>query len=209
MLLVLTMIIDPAAGWGRVVAAARSAARLFFLHLLPMIFLACLAEGFGMARWGKRLGELDGLKTYPLQEVIAYQVCQLVLALLMVFICAWAIKSLGSTFHMRQRFTQSLAVSIFGLGPVFLMRCFDAFPAVNPWVTWSIGAVLAAVILYQGAPRLLNPDPAHAYGLYLSCVVLLVAASGIVRFLTASLLQASFPFSEILPWVINKFTGAP
>ena len=183
------MIFDPAGGWGRAADSARSLARVLFIHLIPLLLLGCVAEGYGMIHWGKRVGNFGTVKFFTLAETMPYQVCQFGIALVVVCVGAVVLRHLGNTFHARQTFTQALAVSTFGLGPVFLMRVFDAFASANPWVTWIIGAVLTMAILYQGIPRVMRLDPSHALGVYMSSMAVLVLASGIGRMVVLYCLQ--------------------
>jgi hypothetical protein len=53
-------------------------------------------------------------------------------------------------------------------------------------------------VLYDGLPRLLLPDPTHAFGLYLSCAFVLILATGAVRLFTALYLQGNAGFSTSL-----------
>ena len=183
------MIFDPDSGWGRAAESARSAARVLLLHLLPLLLLGCVAEGYGMMRWGKRAGQFGTMKVFTLEEAMSYQTCQFGVALVVVFLGAIMLRGLANTFHTRQKFTQALTVSVFGLGPVFLMRVCDAFPAVPPLVPWIIGAALTMAILYQGIPRVMRLDPSHALGVYMSSMMVLVLASGIGRLLVVYCLQ--------------------
>jgi hypothetical protein len=189
MFLVLLMFFDPAGGWGRVAESARSIGRVLLLHLLPLLLIGCVAEGFGMMRWGKRVSQFGTLKIFTLDETVRYQACQFGVGLLVVCASAVVLRHLGNTFHRRQKFTQALAVSVFGLGPVFLMRVCDAFPAVYPWVPWIIGAVLTMAILYQGIPRVMRLDPSDALGVYMASLTVLVLASGIGRLVVIYFLQ--------------------
>ncbi len=63
---------------------------------------------------------------------------------------------------------------------------------MSPWVTWTIGIVLSIGVLYQGIPRMMEPDPPHAFGLYLMSAVLLCLITGLERFVTAWYLQGKF-----------------
>jgi hypothetical protein len=107
----------------------------------------------------------------------------------MVGACAEGIKHLCKTFHDRHLFAAALTVSVFSLGPVFLMRVCDAFPAVHPMVSWGIGAVLGVSVLYHGLPRLMAVGAAHAAGVYLASAMLLFMVSGIGRVLVVYYLQ--------------------
>ena len=189
MFLVLLMIFDAEAGWSRAVESARSIVRVLLLHLLPLLLLGCVAEGFGMMRWGKRVSQFGTMKTFTLEEVMRYQACHFVVGVVVVCLCALVLRGLSNTFHVRQTFAQGLTVCVFGLGPIFLMRVFDAFPALFPWLGWMIGAALAMGILYQGVPRVMRLDPAHAFGVYMSASMVLVLASALGRVLVIYFLQ--------------------
>jgi len=65
-------------------------------------------------------------------------------------------------------------------------------------VSWAIGIMLSVGVLYQGVPRTMEPDPAHAFGLYLMTALLVVLISGLVRFATAAYLQGKFPALQSL-----------
>ena len=51
-------------------------------------------------------------------------------------------------------------------------------------MTWAIGIVLSIAVLYHGVPRMMEPDPSHAFGLFLMSSLLLVLITGMVRFVT-------------------------
>jgi len=116
----------------------------------------------------------------------------MILALVVVFLGAKLIKSIGETFHTRHSYTKAFTVVAYGLSPLFMVRLFDAFPKVSPWVTWTLGILLSLAVLYQGVPRVMQPDPPHAFGLFLVSAILLVIITGLARFLTAWYLQGEF-----------------
>jgi hypothetical protein len=189
MFLALIMILDPTRGWERAARSGRSVLRILLLHLFPMLLLGCVAEGYGMNRWGKPAGEFGARKTYDLAQIIPFQLCYIATGLITVCICAVVLGALADTFQPRQKFSQALVVSVFALGPVFLMRVADAFPAINPWLSWGIGAVMVVAFLYHGLPRVLHIDPAHALGYYVSSSVMVVLISGLIRVLMLMLVQ--------------------
>ena len=71
-------------------------------------------------------------------------------------------------------------------------------PGISPWVAWAIGICLSVAVLYQGVPRIMEPDPPHAFGLFLMSALLLVLITGLVRFATAAYLQGKFPALQSL-----------
>ncbi len=63
---------------------------------------------------------------------------------------------------------------------------------MSPWISWAIGIVLSVAVLYHGVPRMMEPDPAHAFGLFLMSALLLVLITGLVRFVTGMYLLGKF-----------------
>lgn len=186
------MFFDPATGWRLASEAGRSWSRLIFLHALPLLLVGCVAEGYGMLRWGKHVGEFGATRHFELPDVVRYEAVRFSLAVLLVLVVAALVRVLANTFHARNDFRPAFTVAVFGLGPVLLLRIADAFPAVNMWVSWGIGAVLAAAVLYQGIPRVLRADPAHAIGLYLSSAMLVLLGSGLAQ------LAGQFAFGHLM-----------
>ena len=52
--------------------------------------------------------------------------------------------------------------------------------------------VLSVAALYHGIPRVMEPDPPHAFGLYLTSSLLLALASGLADFLAAWWMMGRF-----------------
>jgi hypothetical protein len=132
------------------------------------------------------------LKEFTIQEVIAYEVVQCLLGLVLVFFGAKLVKSLGETFHGQHTFEQAFKTVAYGLSPLFLLRLLDAFRGVSPWTSWGIGIALSIAVLYHGVPRVMQPDPPQAFGLYLVSSVVLAMTSGAIRLVTAWALAGRF-----------------
>ena len=56
----------------------------------------------------------------------------------------------------------------------------------------TIGICLSVAVLYHGVPRMMEPDPPHAFGLFLMSSLLLALVTGLVRFATAAYLSGKF-----------------
>ena len=136
------------------------------------------------------------IRKFTAAEVTLFEVAQLLLTLAVVFVCAHLVKILGETFHDRHSYTQAFTVVAYTLSPVFLFRLLDVFPMMNPWVPWAIGIVLSIWIYYQGLPRVMKPDPSHAFELYMISLMILVATTGLVRLLTALCLRGRIDFAH-------------
>jgi len=199
MIKALLLVFEPEAAWERIFRSQRKLLSILWLHVMPMLVLVALAEGYGLVTWGRWQQDSERLKVFALGEAVVYEVLQLLLMLAVVFIGAKIIKSLGETFHGRHTYLQAFTVVAYGLSPLFLLRLCDAFKTVSPWVSWTIGIVLCVAILYQGVPRIMLPDPPHAFGLYLMSALMLAIITGLARFVTAWYLTGMFkPVEEFI-----------
>lgn len=178
--------------WQRIAEAPRKWGVLLVTYVLPMVFLSCAAEGYGLVHWGKARGQLARVVPFPIKQAVVFEAGQFLLLVGTVFLAAKLIKSLGETFHGRHNFSQTFTVAAYGLGPYFLLRLFNAFPAVPLWVTWIIGIVLCMSVLYSGLPLVMRPDPPHALGLYLMSCLFILIITGLLCFITTWYLLGKF-----------------
>ena len=198
MIKALLLIFNTTGTWERIVLARRSLGFVLAAHLLPLLLLASAAEGYGLVHWGKWQGEIGRIKNFPIREVVVVEAGQLLLALVVVFVGANMIKSIGETFHGRHTYAQAFTTVAYGLSPLFLLRLLDAFRGTPPWVSWAIGIVLSIAVLYHGVPRMMEPDPPHAFGLFFMSALLLALVSGLARLVTASFLQGKFAKLQVV-----------
>ena len=195
MIKALLLLFEPTETWEKIFRAQRSVAFVFWRFLLPLILLVALAEGLGLHYWGKWQQDALRLKRFETGEAIIFEFAQVLIGLVLVFVAAKLLKALGDTFHGRHTMQQTFTVAAYGLSPVFIVRLFDSFPAMNSWVpllTWALGVTCLVTVLYQGIPRIMMPDPPHAFGLYLMGAVLLAVLTGLDRFVTTWYLQGRF-----------------
>ncbi len=186
MIKALLLIFNPVGTWDEIVRTRRHLAFVFTLYLLPLLVLTGAGEGWGLAHWGKMQGDIvPHLRLFTLGEVVIFEAAQLLVSLLIVFVGAKLVQSMGETFHGRHTYAQAFTTVAYGLSPLFLFRLLDAVSRVSPWVSWAIGIILSIGVLYHGVPRVMQPDPPHAFGLFLMSCLLLVAGTGLTRFVTA------------------------
>lgn len=189
------LMFDPT-GWDRLAQKRRAVGRVCGTYLLPLLLAVSAVEGGGLVHWGKWQAGVGVIKKFTTGEAILYEVAQLLLMLGVVFVCAHLVKILGETFHDRHNYTQAFTVVAYTLFPLFLLRLLDMFPMMNPWVPWAIGIMLSLWIYYQGLPRVMKPDPSHAFELYVISSMILVATTGLVRLLTALCLRGQVDFEH-------------
>src|SRR5258705_4208509 len=193
MITALLLIFAPAATWERIYRARRSLVFVLVAYLLPLLVLASAVEGYGLVHWDRVQGELERLKRFSVGETVLFEFAQILLWLLVVFVGALLLKSMGETFHGRHTYTQAFRAVAYGLGPLFLFRMLNAFPAISPWLSWAIGIIFSMAVIYQGVPRMMEPDPPHAIGLYFMTSLLLFFISGLVTYVIVCYLQGKFP----------------
>ena len=197
------LIFEPTVAWDRISQARRGFAHIFFLYLLPMAVLATAVEGWGLARWGKWQPKFQKLKEFSTANVITFEAIQFFLLLAMVLVTALLLLKISETFESRRSYLRAFTTVAYAFSPLFLTRLLDAGPMMSPWVTWTIGLVLTVWVLYQGIPRVMQPDPTHAFGLYLSAMFVVLLTSGIARVLTALYLLGEVDFHH--SWLTRKF----
>ncbi|HEX3889920.1 MAG TPA: YIP1 family protein [Verrucomicrobiae bacterium] len=193
MIKALFFIFEPAAAWDRVAKARRSFGFILLFYLLPMVLAVSAAEGFSLVKWGRRQWQGSQVKIFSGDEMVVYEIAQLLATLAVVFICAQIVKALGNQSYSRHSYTEGFTVAACGLSPLFLLRLLDVFPSVNPWLTWGVGIMLCVATLYQGLPRVMQPDPSQTFGIYLMCAVMFVLVTGLERFVTIWYLAGRIP----------------
>jgi hypothetical protein len=171
----------PAVEWDAVLQAKRGLGYILGIHLLPVMLMASIAEGAGMAGSRKWHAGMHGVKNFTVGEAMVWEMMQLMLMLVVIVLCAYLIRLMGESFNSRYPYRQGLILVIYTLSPLFLFRLMDGLPWISFWIPWGIGIFLSLKILYSGLPRILESDPSHALGLYFISSVFVVALTGAER----------------------------
>ena len=192
----LFLIFEPAATWEKIAQARRSFVYLLTTHLLPLILLGSVVEGWGVARWGKWQPTFDRIRNFSRSETITFEVIYSLLLMGVVLVCALLLLKVSQTFFGRNNYREAFTTIAYSFSPLLLLRLLDAAPMMSPWASWMVGILLTVWILYQGIPRVMQPDPTHAFGLYLSTIIVTVLVSGLVRVLTGLYLLGNVDFQH-------------
>ncbi|MGA2281688.1 MAG: YIP1 family protein [Verrucomicrobiota bacterium] len=197
MIRALFLIFQTGAAWERTVKARRNLGPLLVFYLFPMMLLVAVVDGFGLVEWGEPpAGLFHRIHKFTAGQAVIYETAHSLLTLLAIVVCAISIKNLGETFHGRYTYQQTFTLVIYGLSPMFLLRLLDAVPAIIPWATWGIGIALSIAVLHQGIWYVMQPAPPNAFALYFMSSLLLAAATGLERFVTAWYLAGHIPSAE-------------
>lgn len=186
------LIVDSTGTWARIVRAHRGLISILFTFLLPLLLLTCAVEGYGLMHWGKHQTSMLRPRTFTFGEAVVFESGQLVTSLVLVFLGAAVLKSMGGTFHTRNTYKEAFTVVAYALSPFFLLRLLDAFTPISPWMSWAVGIFLALAALYHGVPQVMQPDPPQAFGLYLTTALLMFCMTALMGFIATSYLQGSF-----------------
>lgn len=205
MIKVFFLIFEPAVAWEKIGVARRGYAFILATYLLPFILLVTALEGWGLQHWGKWQPKFQVIRSFSHSAIVTYETIQFLLLLAMVLVSALLILRISQTFHTRTSYLQTFTLAAYGFSPVFLLHLLDAAPMMNPWVTWALGSGLTVWILYQGIPRVLLPDPTHAFGLYLSSIFVTVVVSGMARLITSMYLLGYMDFHH--SWLTRELAN--
>jgi len=202
MIKVFFLIFEPSVAWEKIAQLRRGFVFITMTHLLPFLLLGAALEYWGLEQNGKWQPRFQMFKTFSRPEIITYEVIQFLLLLAMVFITALLVYKISQSFQDRLKFLQVFTAVAYGFSPLFLIRFLDAFAMMHPATTWLLGMALTMWILYQGIPRVMQPDPTHAFGVYLSAAIVVVLTSGLARLITAMYLLGYMDFQH--SWLSNK-----
>lgn len=183
MIKAIMLIFEPGLTWDKIAQAQRGFKFVMMFYLVPLILLSVAGELAGDFFLGQH-HEMGSTVKLPAMRLTIYGAAQLVTSFLVVLIGASVVKSMAVTFQNRNNYSQCFRLVAYALSPLFLVRLADAFPFMNPWATFGIGMVLCVGTLYYGIPKVLLPDPPHAFGLYVVSSLLLTGVAGLARFLT-------------------------
>lgn len=186
MIKAIMLIFEPGVAWNRIVAARKSFGHVLVTFFLPIVLISIggeLAGIFYLGRHEERGGIVTTIKL-PTNRIIVCGASELVLSFIVAFTGALLIKSVSETFHSRPTFGRCFTLVAYTLSPLFLVHLADVYPGMNPWISFAIGMTLSVATLYHGVPKILQPEPVHAFGVYLVSAVLLVGVAGLARFLT-------------------------
>jgi hypothetical protein len=204
MIKVFYLIFEPNVAWGKIAQARRGYFFITVVHLLPLLLAGTALEAWGLKEHGK-LQHFQFYRTFPTQEIVNFEIIQFSLLLGMVCVCALLIYRIGQTFMDRLNFLQAYTVAAYGFSPLLLFHFLDASADVHPLVPWLLGIGLVVWIFYQGIPRIMQPDPTHAFGVYLSAVIVVILTSGLARLVTGMYLLGYLDLQN--SWLSRKITN--
>jgi hypothetical protein len=186
------IIFSPESAWDQITASRRGNCFVFIIYWVPMFSLLGLVEGHGLILLGREQVAQGMDDRFTLAKVTIYEIGNGLITLGLVCLAALFIKYFANACHARNRLGQSLAVMLHASGPLLLVQLFNGFPDMYLWLTWLLGITVMLGTLYHGLPRMMQPDPPSAMGLYVgsAAIVFLLMLGG--RLLTGFYLAGDF-----------------
>ena len=207
MIRALLLIFDPAATWERIALAQRSVYFVLLVHLLPVLAITLGVETYGMVRLGESRRMLSDLPAtvypVPLEAALRYAETAFGLYLAAILLGARVVQKVGNSFQAMHTYQQVLTTVAYGFGPYFLCRMLDALPPLNTWLCFSAGIALSLPAFYHGVPQVMRPDPARAFGLFLTVFIVMTMFMGVAHFVGVAVLHEQF--LPALQKVLSKF----
>jgi hypothetical protein len=194
MIKALMLIFAPNSTWDGVKEDRRGIAYVLFVYLVPFFAMVYFLEAYGLAHWGKeRMSGLPSQVFKDLKVLKVYAAGQFIISLLTVFMGAKIIQMFAAaSFHCRRPYATNFLLVAYALAPMYLCTVLNIIPFLPWWLAWIIGIVIAVSSMYHGVPRIMDPDPPQAFGIYFACSVVLTMLTGIARFLTGWWLDGRF-----------------
>lgn len=203
MIKVFFLIFEPGPAWEKIAQARRGFAYITTVHLLPLIILGTALEAWGLHRHGKWQPRFQFFKPFSSDEILTFETIQFVLFVAVVFVSALLIYRICQTFQDRNTFLQAFTTAAYGFSPLFLLHFLDASASVHPAIPWLLGIAGVIWILYQGIPRVMQTDPTHAFGIYVSTVFVVILTSCLARMVTGMYLLGYMDLEH--SWLAHKF----
>jgi len=197
MLKVFFLLFEADVAWEKIALARRGFAYILGTYLVPFIVLVTAAEGWGLMHLGRWQPRFETIKIFTdLKTVVHFEIMQAVLLLAVVFLSALLMHVACEKFNFQRTYLQSFTVTAYAFSPMLLLHLLNLYPTVHPATSWGIGLALTIWVLYQGIPRVMERDPVHAFGNYLTAISVLALTSGLVRLFTAMFLLGYINFQH-------------
>jgi uncharacterized membrane protein YecN with MAPEG domain len=191
MLRALNLLFSPEAEWQKTALKPPHFATVLFISILPLMAAALAVEGYSLVKYGEMFRGL-AQRAVSFERAVKYEVFYGAASLLAMFFGARLLRNVGKTFNLAASYSICFILIAFGYFPILLVRLMDAFPQINTWICWAVGAALSFRILYHGIALWLRPEQTKGFGLLLVSFVYILVISGVIHFAAIQVLQGRF-----------------
>jgi uncharacterized membrane protein YidH (DUF202 family) len=183
MIRAILLVFEPFLTWERIQRSSANAWSILLTNTLPLLIAGAVLEAYALVNWGEWQTMVNRTKLFPVGEAVVYVTAQALVMLFVILVSAWVIRALASTFRSVRSYSLALTTAAYGISPLLLVSMFNFVPILNLWAIWAVGILISVRALYHGLPRIMEPEPINAFGLFVSSALILVVTSGLARFL--------------------------
>jgi len=202
MIKVFFLIYDPGPAWDKIALEKRSIKSITTVEVLPWLLITALLEGLCLHFFGKWQPRFQIEKTFSIWAVLVYELVQILLSLAAVGVSSLIVLKMTETFQRGLTLLQVFTLVAYGCTPLFMVRLLDVFSSMHPAVPWGIGVILMMWTFYAGVPRVMQPLPTHAFGVYFSVMIVVVMTSALARLITGMYLLSYMDFEH--SWLARR-----
>jgi hypothetical protein len=197
MISALYLVFDPQRTWDKIVREERNIWFVFGYYLLPLMVVSMLPELFFLTKWG-RTNPYTGLSTpMPIGKAFKDESLGLAGALLVILVMAWFIQLAFRGSNGRSSYRWSFILIAYTSGPMLLLRTMDGVPGLDPWLVLGAGIFLSLMVLYSGIPRVIQPAPSQALGVFIVASFVMVSLAATNQLETLVLTHYSLPAYDL------------
>ena len=178
------IIVTPKTEWQVIAGETTPAAQLITGYVLPLAAIAAIAGFIGMSLLGALFGML-GVHVGFLWGLVA-AVYHLVMAVVMVYVMAFIIDALATSFGGQKNFAQALKTAAYTYTPVWVMSIVTIIPLLGILVL--LAAIYAIYLLYLGLQAVMRAPAEKAAGYTAVTVIAGIVIAVIVNMVGGALL---------------------
>lgn len=193
----LTILFVPLKGWQTIANQSWNVLVVFLFSVAPLLIASCAVEGWGMIQFGAKKGALGRIVHLEQNQILTFEIIQLGLGLLLLFLGAKFIQWVCVGFHTDTTYKQAFTLTAYALTPIFWIRFLDCIPAIPTWLCWGLGALGIMMVLYNGVALVIQPNTSVGFGMYLVSSLILVALTALSHFLAQGVAYGTFNIKPI------------
>ena len=169
------LLVSPGPTWKRLASADRPAWMVLLLSFLPSVCISCAIEAWALASKGTFDNSLQRLQKIDVGLASRYGTSQAIFAFGSLLLASMFIRNIAVGINVRASFGLIFKTVAYALSAGYLFRILDAWDFMNTWLVCGITVVFLFGVLYTAMPNFIRPDPAKAFGLYLTFAVIVSA----------------------------------
>ncbi|MBM3847453.1 MAG: hypothetical protein FJ405_14370 [Verrucomicrobia bacterium] len=166
------LLLNPGPVWKRLATANRPAWAVFLFTFLPVLLVCATLESWMLHRYGVHNSVVQRLQQVSAEVAMRYGTTQFVMGLIGLLCSAMMIRNITQGIAIRTTFGICFSAMAYSLSAAFLVRLLDAWDFLNTWVVCGFVVISLFSVLYTCIPNFFKPDPAKAFGLYVTAAVI-------------------------------------